>query len=248
METAMLRIIPIVMVMLMAASGSALAQGDGLQGRWNVTFAGGASVPTGGSFHDGGFGSVLGLPTSVDEKSYNDVYDAGFGWSAMVGYGVSRNVELFGGFAWTRAEAQELSVGNVAGLDLRAAFEDYTSYGLDGGVRVHFAPGATVNPYAAGVLGFRRIESIPATFSVPAAGVTLADTPFYDASTVMVLGADFGVLFSVSDRVYLGVESGLRYHTGLSDIEGLAGTGLENLNDVGRRWSVPVSAVVRVGF
>ncbi len=54
--------------------------------------------------------------------------------------------------------------------------------------------------------GIRRIEVMPATFSVPAAGVVLADTPFYDDSTVPTFGGDFGVQFAVAPRVRLGVE------------------------------------------
>ena len=46
----------------------------------------------------------------------------------------------------------------------------------------------------------------------------------------------------------LGIEAGLRYQTGLSDLEGLAGTGLEPINDVGSRWSVPVLATVTFRF
>lgn len=244
----MVRLISMIAFMFVVTPAFAFAQGAGVQGRWSVTFAGGAAVPASGALHEGGSGTVLGLPTSVDEKAFNDVYDKGIGWSAGVGYGVARNVEVFGGVNWYRASGEELSVGTVAGLDLRAQFADYTSLGFDGGVRVHFAPGARVNPYVAAVAGFRRVDAIPATFRVPAAGVTLADTPFYDESTVPVFGGDVGLLFAVSSNVFIGVESGLRYHTKLSDLEGLAGTGLENLNDVGSRWSVPVSAVFRVGF
>lgn len=237
----------VVMVMVASAAGVASAQSTGVQGRWSISFAGGTSL-LGGTFHDGGRGAVLGLNTSVDEKTYSDVYDAGFGWRAGFGYGVTRNIEVVGDFSWNRASASELSVGNVAGFDLRAQFEDYTSIGLEGGVRYYLAPDARVNPYVGALVGFRRVDAIPATFSVPAAGVTLADTPFYDDSTVPVFGGDIGVLFSVSPRAALGVETGFRYHTDLTDIEGLSGTGLENLNDVGARWSVPVSAVIRIGF
>jgi hypothetical protein len=63
-----------------------------------------------------------------------------------------------------------------------------------------------------------------------------------------VFGGDLGVLFAVSPRLSLGIEGGIRYHTDLSGIEGLAGTGLENLNDAGDRWSVPISGVIRFGF
>lgn len=235
-------------VLLLAAPAAAVAQEEGVQGRWSLMFTGGAALPTGGEFHEGGRGTVLGLPTSVDAKKSGDIFDPGIGWRAGIGYGVSRNVELFGAFAWKRADASELSVGTVASLDLRAAFGDYTSYGMDGGMRYHFVPGAGVAPYVSALAGFRRVEAIPGTFSVPAAGVTLRDTPFFDDSTVPVFGGDLGVLFGVSPRVSLGVEAGVRYHTDLSEIDGLAGTGLENLNDAGSRWSVPISGVVRFGF
>lgn len=233
---------------LLTAPASALAQDEGVRGRWSVTFTGGATVPTGGEFHEGGSGTVLGLPTSVDAKKNGDIFDPGFGWRAGVGYGVSRKVEIFGDFAWKRTEASELSVGNVATLDLRAAFADYTSYGMDAGMRYHFTPAAAVAPYVSALAGFRRVDAIPGTFSVPAAGVTLTDTPFFDDSTVPVFGGDLGVLFAVSSRFSMGIEGGIRYHTDLSGIEGLAGTGLENLNDAGSRWSVPISGVVRFGF
>jgi hypothetical protein len=234
---------------LLAAPASALAQEqEGVGGRWSASFRGGAMMPAGGEFHEGGRGTVLGLPTSVEAKKTSDIFDPGLGWRAGIGYGVARTVEVFGDFAWNRAEASELSVGNVASLDLRAAFGDYTSYGLDGGMRYHLAPGAPVAPYVSALAGFRRVEAIAGTFSVPAAGVTLQDTPFFDDSTVPVFGGDVGVLFAVSPRLGLGIEGGVRYHSGLSEIEGLAGTGLENLNDAGSEWSVPISGVVRFGF
>jgi hypothetical protein len=233
---------------LLIAPAPGLAQDEGMRGRWTVGFAGGATVPTGGEFHEGGRGTVLGLPTSVDAKNNGDIFDPGLGWRAGVGYGVSRRVEIFGDFAWKRTEASELSVGRVASLDLRAAFGNYTSYGMDAGLRYYFRPGAVVAPYVAALAGFRRVDAIPGTFSVPAAGVTLQDTPFFDDSTVPVFGGDLGVLFAVAPRLGLGIETGVRYHTDLEQIEGLAGTGLENLNDAGSRWSVPIAGVIRFGF
>lgn len=233
---------------LLAVSSTASAQEADLRGRWTVTFSGGSIVPSGGEFHEGGRGTVLGLPTSVDAKSSRDIFDTGFGWRGGVGYGVARKVELFGEFAWNKAEASELSVGNVASLDLRAAFGDYKSYGMDGGMRFHFVPDARVSPYVGARGGLRWVDAIPGTFSVPAAGVTLPNTPFFDDSLVPVLGGDVGVLIAATSRISFGVEAGLRYHTKLSDIEGLAGTGLENLNDAGAGWSAPISGVVQFRF
>ncbi|HXW08202.1 MAG TPA: outer membrane beta-barrel protein [Vicinamibacterales bacterium] len=238
----------IAMAMLLAAAPAAFAQDAGLQGRWSVTFSGGASIPAGGEFHEGGSGTVLGLPTAVDAKTNSDIYDPGLGWRAGVGYGVTRNIELFGDFAWGRAESSELSVGTVATLDLRASFGEYASYGLDAGMRYHFTPDARITPYVSALAGFRRIDAIPGTFSVPAAGVVLPDTPFFGDSTVPVFGGGAGVLVALSPQFSVGVEGGVRYHTDLSQIEGLTGTGLENLNDAGSGWSVPITGVVRFGF
>jgi hypothetical protein len=233
---------------LLGLSSAATAQEPSIEGRWSMTFSGGATMPGGGEFHEGGIGTVLGLPTTVSAKTRRDVFDPGVGWRAGAGYGVSRRVELFGEFGWMRATASELSVGNVATLDLRAAFGDYTGWGANGGMRFHLMPGAPVRPYVAALAGVWRVDAIPGTFSVPAAGVTLADTPFFDTSVVPVFGGDVGVLFGLSPRFSLGIEGGLRYQTDLSQIEGLTGTGLENLNDAGSGWSVPISGVVRVGF
>src|ERR671912_656820 len=142
-----MKMMSMVVVALLAGPAAAFAQEEGVRGTWSATFSGGASLPAGGEFHEGGSGTVLGLATSVDAKTNADVFDPGLGWRAGLGYGVSRRVELFADFSWSRSTASELSVGNVASLDLRAAFGDYTSYGVDGGMRYHFAPGANVNPY-----------------------------------------------------------------------------------------------------
>jgi hypothetical protein len=177
-----------VVAVLLGVASTAFAQEPSVEGRWSMTFSFGATVPGGGEFHEGGTGTVLGLPTTVAAKSTRDVFDPGVGWRAGVGYGVSRRVELFGELGWMRSEASELSVGNVATLDLRAAFGDYTSWGANGGMRFHMTPGARVSPYIAALAGIWRVDAIPGTFSVPAAGVTLADTPFFDDSLVPVFG------------------------------------------------------------
>lgn len=234
-------------VMILGLAGPAFAQ-DGVQGQWSVTVSGGAMIPAGGNFHEGGQGLVLGLPTTVQSRTSRDVYDIGYGWRGGLGYGVSRRVELFGDVTWGRASASQLRVGDVAGLDLFASFDDYRAWGMEGGMRLHFTTEARVRPFMSALVGFNRISRIPGTFSVPAAGVTLFDTPFYDSSTVPTLGAGLGFLVDVSPRVSVGMDAGLRYHTKLTDLNGLAGTGLETLNDAGSRWSAPISGIMRVRF
>lgn len=224
-------------------------EGEGVRGQWSMSVKGGVTPDIDGALHLGGTGLVLGLPTSVESRDFADVYNNGFRVRAGLGYGVSRHAEVVGDFTYGRSEAEPISVGDVASLDLRADFADYQDWGLEGGVRWHFAPDAAVNPYVAGVAGFRWIDAIPSTFTVPAANVVLPDTLFYDETIVPTFGGDFGVVFAVTPRIGLGVEAGLRW-TGEPDglDEDLAGTGLENLNDTGSRWTMPIVGTFRVRF
>lgn len=230
-----------------AAASSAAAQGTA-EGRWSVTFGAGTAPTVSGIYHEGGAGTVLSLPTQVQERDSSDIYNTAFAMRVGAEYAVMPQLGVTGSFLYSRQDAEGLSVGNVAGLDLRSQFGDYRDWGIEGGIRWHFAPNAVINPYVGAAAGFHRIDAMPATLTVPAAGVVLADTPFYDESTVPSFGGDFGVQFTVAPRVRLGVEAGLRWTGDLSGLEGLAGTGLENLNDTSSRWTLPVSGTISVGF
>jgi len=78
--------------------------------------------------------------------------------------------------------------------------------------------------------------------------VVLSDVPFFDKSTVAVFGADLGLAYSLSKNASFGVETGPRYQTKPSRLNGLAGTGLDSINDTGSRWSMPVLATLTFRF
>jgi opacity protein-like surface antigen len=231
----------------MAVASPAMAQMTD-EGRWTVTFGAGTVPGVSGLYHEGGSGTVLALPTQVEERDWSDIYGGGFGMKLGVGYLFTERLELVGTFRYSRQDAEELSVGNVAGLDLRSQFSDYRDWGLEAGFRWHLAPEASINPYWGLAAGLRRIEEMPATFRVPAAGVVLSDVPFYEEATVPTFGGDFGVQFRIAPAVRLGVEAGLRWTGDISDVEGLSGTGLETLNDSSSRWTLPVLGTVTFRF
>jgi opacity protein-like surface antigen len=235
------------LVMTGAASSPATAQVMPAE-RWSVTVGAGTVPSISGIYHEGGTGTVLGLPTQVGERDWSDIYGPGFTMRVGVGYALTRRAEAIGSFLYSRQDAEELSVGTVAGLDLRSVFSQNREWGLEGGLRWHFAPDAPVAPFIGVAAGARRIDVMPATFSVPAADVVLADTPFYAQSTVPTVGGDFGVRFAVAPRLRLGVEAGLRWTGDLAVTDGLAGTGLENLNDSSSRWTMPVLGTLTVSF
>jgi len=238
--------------LLAAAAVTALvpaaARAEGIEGRWSLSLQGGTDLEVSGNVHEAGSGTVLALPTNVEAKSFSDVYDPSFRGQASIGYGIGPRSEVFLRGSYYKMSSSTLQVGTVAGLALNADFADYKEWGAELGYRYYFQADQPFKPYLALAGGFRFLSELPSTFSVPAAGVVLSDVPFYDSSTVGVFGADLGFSYDLNESVALGIEAGLRYQTGPSDVEGLAGTGLEPINDTGSRWSVPVLASVTFRF
>lgn len=224
------------------------ARAQGIEGRWSVSLQGGTDVEVSGKVHEAGSGTVLALPTSVQARSSRDIYDPRVRGQASIGYGIGPKSELFLRGSYYKMSSSTQQVGTVAGLVLNADFAEYKEWGAEVGYRYYLKADQPFKPYLGVAGGVRFISELPSTFSVPAAGVVLSDVPFYDKSTVGLFGGDLGFAYDVSQSVGLGIEAGLRYQTKPSRLNGLAGTGLEPINDTGSRWSVPVMATVSFRF
>ncbi len=214
---------------------------------WSVSFDLGTQLAVAGDAHGGGNGTVLGLATNVTAKSYGDVFGSGFYWQASLGYAVRPNAEVRVTAGFTGNGADRLQVGTVAGLQLNAEFQDYQAFGMDVGYRQYFGS-RPLRPFVAATVGFTRVEAIDATLTVPAAGVTLSDVPFYADSTVPSFGIGGGVQMDLSETFAIQAGADLRWHGGLEQNEGLSGTGLQGINDDSARWALPITAGVTVRF
>jgi hypothetical protein len=219
-----------------------------IQGRWTVSLRGGLDLPLSGDVHGGGSGSVLGLPTTVEAKGYDDIYGTASRGEAQFGYGVSERVEVFASGSYAKESAELQQVGDVAGLALNAEFAEYQEIGLEAGMRYFFRPQSMLKPYFGLSGGVRFLESNSPTFSVPAAEVTLRDVPFYDSSTVATAAAVLGARYDVSPTFSLGLETGPRYQGTPDNVPTLVGTGLESINDTGDRWSMPILFTATLRF
>ena len=231
-----------------AVLGPSPAAGQTSQtGPWSVSFDLGAQVALDGDVHGGGSGTVLGLPTEVTAKSYEDVYGPGFYWAAGLGYRVGELGEIRVRGSYTSNPAERLQVGTVAGLPLLALFDDYQAFGMDFGYRQYMGTGR-IRPFVGADAGFVRLQTVTSEFSVPAAGVVLPDVDFLDGSLVPAFGAGGGLQVQLSER--LAVQGGIdvRWHGDADDLDGLAGTGLEPINDQTRRWSLPITGGFTVRF
>ena len=231
-----------------AVFGPAMAEAQTSEaGPWSVSFDLGGQVPLDGNVHGGGPGTVLTLPTVVESRSYDDVYGTGFYWAAGLGYRVGSLGEIRVRGSYTSNPAERLEVGTVAGLPLFALFDDYKAFGMDFGYRQYLSGGA-LRPFVGADAGFVRLDAVASEFSVPDAGVVLPGVDFLDSSVVPAFGFGGGLQVQVTSRfaVQGGVE--LRWHGDANDLDGLAGTGLEPINDETRRWSMPITGGVTVRF
>ncbi|MFN7982542.1 MAG: outer membrane beta-barrel protein [Vicinamibacterales bacterium] len=214
---------------------------------WSVSFDAGSQLAVTGDAHGGGSGTVLTLPTSVTAKSYSDVYGNGFYWAAGLGYRLGSHGELRVAGSYTSKASTNLQVGTVANLPLFAKFDDNKIFGMDFGYRQYLSDGA-IKPFVGASVGFARVDAINATLTVPAANVTLSNTGFYDSSTVPTFGFAGGVQYHLTDSLAAQVGVDLRWQNNLAQKEGLAGTGLQTINDESRRWVAPITAGLTLRF
>ena len=232
-----------VMVVLVLSAGVAQAQTS----PWSVSFDLGAQVAMSGDLHGGATGSVIGLQTVVEPRSYGDVYGTGFYWAAALGYRLGQTGELRIQGNYTNNPAERVQVGTVAGLELSSLFDDYNAFGMDFGYRQYFSA-SRVRPFLGVGVGFVRLAEIDAELSVPAAGVTFPQVSFLESSVVPAFGINGGMQVQISER--FSVQGGIdfRWHGDAEDSDGLPGTGLESINDESRRWAMPITGGLTVRF
>lgn len=230
---------------LFAIAAPASAQTE--TGPVSLSFDLGVQLAGPGDVHGAGTGTVLNLPTTVEARSYGDVFGNGFTWAAGMGYrlGASGEFRLSGGY--TKNVAERLQVGNVAGLPLFGLFGDYSAFSMDAGYRQYFGTSG-MRPFIGGSVGFVRLSEAAAEFTVPAANVTLSNVDFFDTSTVPAFGVGAGVQVDLNARTAFQAGIDFKWHGAYKDLDGLAGTGLERINDETSRWAMPITAGLTVRF
>lgn len=186
-----------------------------------------------------GPGVTVARPLSTRARSFSDVYPHDFDHSfyrpqVEFGYVLNRHLELFGNFAYTRADSRTLTAGNSnvftfggtapppfpdGVFPLRAIFGDYRSYGGELGVRYFFLPpGARLRPYVSLSGGATYVEAIDAQlFTTAPDGVTYQQYRggFYRSSWVGSATFLLGAELALNSAFSLTLEGGLRYQSGL---------------------------------
>ena len=100
----------------------------------------------------------------------------------------------------------------------------------------------------AGAVGLRFLQATNATFRVVEVGLTLANQPYFEGSTLFIFGGDAGVSYDMSSTTAIGIELGLRHQGKPGAAPLFADPKLQGVNDTGGRWSLPISAFATVRF
>jgi Outer membrane protein beta-barrel domain len=194
----------------------------------------------------------------IGSRKFSKVYDAPAQFGVEMGYGLTDNVELFGGLNYAKTNGSRIQVGtatvaalNNAVLPTFGDFGDLKNLEFEGGARYFFS-GETFSPYVGGSIGAVQQDSVKATFTIPdapAGGITLANVPFFKKTTALSVGVEGGVSFGLSDTIDGRLSAGAKYiGAGRGDDTALSGLGLGTINNGSERWSYPLKATLAVRF
>ena len=109
-------------------------------------------------------------------------------------------------------------------------------------------PAYEFEAYGEGTIGLGFIKETDVLLVAPAANQFQHATDFYDQTAAFTFGLNAGALFELSRQAGIFAQVGLRYTTGMSEVDNLEGTGLENINDNSARWTLPLLIGARFRF
>jgi hypothetical protein len=185
-----------------------------------------------GTMHGASAGITNGTNLAIIEQSWTDTHSTN---SPLFVGGVEvpagQAFSAVGYVEYGRAGADTITLGTANGNDLRAEFDPYKFWGLEGGVRA----GGRTGLYGIATIGFRHVSDIAVTTSLQA----LVKAPFYQASDVLTYGFGGGFMFGT-----FGLEVAAKYAGALTADENAPRTFQDAASD-GARWSLPISLVLR---
>jgi hypothetical protein len=221
---------------------------QGMEGTRSVSVAVGTGLALSGNVIEEAAGRINNTPTVFVEQAYGNHFSDALRLRLMGSFGLDYNKEAFATFAYNKFNATERVSGSTGGYPLYTRFDNTSALDIEGGVRYYFRPEGPTRTYVAGVAGIRFHEEMQATIRVLELGLTLNALDYFESSTLFLIGADTGVSRDLSDTIAIGAELGLRFQPKPSAAPILPGTGLENINDTGSRWSLPISAFLTWRF
>ena len=97
-------------------------------------------------------------------------------------------------------------------------------------------------------MGLGFIDAVDVELAAPQANLTFQNNDFYDQTAAFTWTISTGLLYTLTPRLDLNAQIGIRHVSGLSEVDQFAGTGLEDINNDSGRLTIPLIVGVRFKF
>jgi opacity protein-like surface antigen len=236
------------MAALLLPTGSASAQTTG-GGPWSVEVGVGWDNGIAGHINSSGIGSLDGQAVVVTPNTYEEVYGTGLHLRFGGGYMVNEATEVTGIFIWQTLDADQVTpMGDIGTSNLYGQYSDYQMFGMDFGLRRYVNLSSTFRAYGEGLVGLGFLDKTDVMLVAPGVDLIRDANDLYDQTTAWNAGANVGLVIQTGGRVNFFGQLGLRYVSGMAEVDDLVGTGLETINDKSSRWTLPFVGGVRLHF
>jgi len=225
-----------------------LAPAPAREHRWSAEFGLGFDNSISGNINSSGVGTINNQAVVITKNRYEDVYGTGLHVRFGGGYMLKDDTEVRATFTFQSVDADLTRMGDIGSSSLYGQYDDYQSWGLDVGLRRYTDIAYRFRLYGEGTIGLAFIDETDVELVAPGANLAGTATDFYDRTAAFTVAGNAGVLFQASERLGVFGQLGLRYVSGMSQVDGLAGTGLEDINDNSARWTLPFLVGVRARF
>ena len=234
----------------LATAGAARAQvTTEPESKWSAEFGLGWDNGISGNINSSGYGEINNQVVVITKNSYNDVYGAGLHLRFGGGYLFKPDTEARVTFTFQSLDADYITpMGDIGTSNLYGQYTDYQTFGIDFGLRRYATLRPKLRAYGEGTIGIGFVDKTDVTLIAPGANLVTQANDFYDQTAAFTLGVNVGIDVQSGKHVGYFGQLGLRYVGGMTEIDDLVGTGLDNINDKSARWTLPFVVGVHYRF
>jgi opacity protein-like surface antigen len=238
-----------IMTVWLGAAATARAQTTEPESRWSAEFGIGWDNGITGNINASGVGEINNQVVVITRNAYNDVYGAGLHLRFGGGYLFRPDTEARVTFTFQSLDADFITpMGDIGTSNLYAQYSDYQTFGIDFGLRRYATLRPKVRAYGEATLGLGFVDKTDVTLIAPGANLVNDPNDFYDQTAAWTFGINVGLdLASGRKFGYFG-QLGLRYVSGMTEIDDLVATGLDDINNKSARWTLPFIVGIRYRF
>jgi len=229
-------------------ASSSVAHAQTNDTKWSIDVALGWDNSISGNINSSTIGTINNQTVVVLTNQYEEVYGTGLHFRVGGGYMLNPSTEARVTLSVQALDSDLATLGDYGASPLYGDYSDYESTSLDFGVRRYGRSDSNLRPYAEGSIGIGVINAIDVELAAPQANLITDANNFYQQTTAFSWAVHAGLLWDVSSRLGGFAQLGLRYMSGLADVDNITGTGLDSINDDSSRWTLPFVIGVRVGF